>query len=58
MLSSLVTTCVINSLNVQDLGVDERTGGGAGAVGGGAGADGGGAGAVAIELDTLDEILF
>ena len=41
--SSLVRTCVIRSLNVQDRGVDERTGGGGAGAGGGAG---GGAGAV------------
>ena len=43
--SSLVRTCVIRSLKVQDRGVDERTGGGAGAAGGG-GAVGGAVGAV------------
>ena len=32
VLSSLVRTCVIKSLSVQDRGVEERTGGGAGAV--------------------------
>ena len=42
-------------LNLQDQGVDERTGGGSGAVVV-AGAVGGAVGAVAIEIDILNEI--
>ena len=65
--SSLVRTCVIRSLKVQDRGVDERTGGGAGAAGGGGAVGGavgavgavaigggGAVGAVAIEMDIVD----
>ena len=64
---SSVRTCVIRSLKVQDRGVDERTGGGAGAAGGGGAVGGavgavgavaigggGAVGAVAIEMDIVD----
>ena len=47
---------MIRSLNVQDRGVDERTGA-VGLVGAGGGAGAGAVvGAVAIEIDVLDEI--
>ena len=56
VLSSLVRTCVIRSLNVQDRGVDERTGA-VGLVGAGGGALAGAVvGTVAIEIDALENV--